>query len=49
MFKININSQIHGIFWREFQTLEEAESYKPEYRDWETDRKSKRLNSSHRL
>jgi len=30
MFKININSQIHGIFWREFQTLEEAESYKAE-------------------
>ena len=31
------------------QSLDDVKSARPLYRDWETDRKSTRLNSSHRL
>ena len=43
----NALSQAFGLSWSPQKAMEEQWKYNYNYRDWETDRKSTRLNSSH--
>ena len=46
--KTRIDAQYHGIMDVAGRTIDDVLELIAEYRDWETDRKSTRLNSSHR-